>query len=421
MNLLSCITLSDDNEEQESPPSLSSLSSSSSLLFSSLSSSGTSTEQPRIPIEAKQVLVNGLVLTQEEIISLIRDFDLDPHSHHISPSLLISSKCADYRPAKAILLCVCHQAITLLGRIPDPFVCKSIVEVLRFHSKKPSVLMLAYASVTSLLLDEANQSQFVDHGLDKLLSRPHELICWQYDESNPLDSSKLSLCCWRIVIVAALTANHLQTRRVFGESSFCEVTLQVLEQLLILSKDLSLSSHSVSLSSSSSRSSRSSASRPHLPPVSLLNLVNIFVTGSCVALIHLSKGYLTNYQTIISIPIQQSKTLVSFLEDLLRPSLRMHYSLLTDDTWTTLKITKNYFSKSSDLSQSENSSSSLDLSTSQLQSLSERFSSAHPYFHSIVSAVSVLSSSLTLSCPVPLPLLIPSIDLDRHQQFPSRL
>jgi hypothetical protein len=418
MSFFSCLSLSDDEENGFS----------SSLSISSGPKSGIKAAVPVRSIQ-KQVLVNGLVLTKDEIISLINDFDLDPHSHHISRSLIISSKCADYRPAKAILLCVCHQALTLLGKIPDHLVCKSIVEVLKFHSKKPSILMLTYASVISLLLDESNQTQFVEDGLHRFLSSTvhYEIMCWKYDEKNRLDTSKMSLCCWRIVIIAILTANNLQTRRIFGESFLCELTVQVLEQLFLLSKDLSLSSPCLSFSSL--QSSRHSSSHP-LPPISLLNLVNIFVTSSCVALIHLSKDYLTNYQRIISIPIQHTKTFLSFLEDNLRPSLRMQYSILSDDTWTTLLLTKDYFTTTLRFSSSENLPSSPDLSFPQpplspppsphscqslhaVQAISRRFSSTHPFFHSMVSTVSQLSF-LCLS------LLHHPVDVDRHHQLPSR-
>jgi hypothetical protein len=362
-----------------------------------------------IPVSSKQMLVNGLILTKDEIISLICDFDLDSHSNRLSSSLIISSKCADYRPAKAILLCLCNHALISFGKIPSTDICKSIVEILKFHSKKPSILMLLAAVVMALLLDDSNHSQFIEYGLHKYLAAGHEGVVWKYDQSHPYETDKLSLCCWRIVIVALLTANDLKTRRIFGDASFCELIVKVLEELLIFSKDLSLSPHSIP-----KRSPRSPSSTHSLTPVPLANLLNIFVAGCCVALIHLTIDYLTNFQRIQSLSVQSFPTFTSYLEDNLRPSLRMHHSLLTDDTWAVLHLTKEYFLSSGpltspsapSLSPSPSAFTSLNSATSSplasprsppppcfqaIELISRRYSSTHSAYHSLVSAVCLSS------------------------------
>jgi hypothetical protein len=391
-NLWSCFSLSEDEEIEES----------------------THTTIGPCPVPpGKQMLVNGLMLTKDEIISLICDFDLDSHSNRLSSSLIISSKCADYRPAKAILLCLCHHALISFGKIPasSTEICKSVLEVFKFHSKKPSILMLLSAVVMALLLDDSNHSQFIEYGLHKYLAAGHEGIVWKYDRSQPYVTDKLSLCCWRIIIVALLTANDLKTRRIFGEASFCELIVNVLEELLILSKDLSLSPHSLP-----NRSPKSSSGHS-LTPVPLVKLLNIFVVGCSVALIHLTIDYLTNFQKINTLSPQTCSTFTSYLEENLRPSLRMHHSLLTDDTWAILNLTKEYFECSVPLTSlsaasppiSPTSQNSSPLTSPRnppppcfqsIELISRRYSSAHSAYHSLVSVVSDPR-------PLPLPPLLP--------------
>lgn len=340
------------------------------------------------------LFVNGLILTKDEIISLIHDFNLDPHSSRLNSSLMISSKCADYRPAKAILLCVCHHALILQGKIHDLSVCKSIIEIFKAHSKKPSITMLIYASVISLILYDYNLDQFIEFGLHKYLSTLSE--SWKYNQIEPFDSSKLSLLCWKIIIIATLTANNLETRKVFGDSSTCETIVLLLEQLLKFSNEMSLSSGQVR--SDSTRNA--SVTTPTTIPFP--DLLNTFIQGCCVALLHLTKDYLTNFQKIISLTVKSGILFVLYLDEATIPPRRMQYSVLTDETWDALEQTRDYFKVHIQTSPKLPASPPMStFATSPIASprqfppfaesmsdLSQKFTPTSSYFYSLVSMVS---------------------------------
>lgn len=392
----SCVTLSDSDYEFSMNNDLNHT---NSIPLSPVPSSppSSASSNGNLPSNA---FVKGLILTKDEIISLINDFNLDPHSYRLNSSLIISAKCADYRPAKAILLCVCHHALIMHGKVSDLSICKSILEVYKSHSKKPSIIMLSYASVLSLLLNESNHDQFIEFGLHRCLASPYD--SWKYNPNESIESSKLSLLCWKIVIIAILTAHNLETRKTFGDASSCEWIVQVLEELLKLSKELSLNSQSV-LSGSPRISSA------HAPaPVPLPNLINTFVISCCVALIHLTKDYRTNFQKISSITLDTGSRFDLFLEEILVPSRRMQYSILTDDTWSGLSLTKEYFQVnlqcSVQLPPPPPALSSLcPTSPSQLVSipdtltaLLQRYSPTSSYFPSLVSMVYSSSNFISL-------------------------